>query len=74
MRSRKLVLRKETLTELATPELAAVAGGSHHCVTFTVVPSGCNCSGAYPSLNMDCPAGALTDAIAGTFELSRCIC
>jgi len=51
-----------------------VAGGSHHCVTFTVVPTGCNCSGGYPSLNIDCPAGALTDAIAGTFELSRCVC
>ena len=74
MRTRTLSLRKETLTELATSELESVAGGSHHCVTFTVVPTGCNCSGGYPSLNIDCPAGALTDAIAGTFELSRCVC
>lgn len=66
MRSRNLVLRKETLSELATEELAGVVGGSHQCVTFTIIPTGCNCSGAYPSLNIDCPVTRVTDAIAAT--------
>lgn len=68
MRSRSLVLRKETLTELATEELAGVAGGSHDCVTFSVVLTGCMCTGPYPSLNLDCPAGQITDAIAVTIR------
>jgi hypothetical protein len=63
MRSRKLVLRKDTLTELGSDELSGVAGGSHTCVTYTVVPSGCNCTGMYPSLNIDCNTTAITDAI-----------
>ena len=73
MRSRKLVLRKETLSELATDELESVAGGTYSdtCVTYTIVPTGCMCTGAYPSLNMNCN---LTPAIADTFGLSRCIC
>jgi hypothetical protein len=66
MRSRKLVLRKETLTELASEELAGVAGGSHQCVTYTVVPTGCNCTGIWPSLNVDCDTTVVTGAIAGT--------
>jgi hypothetical protein len=66
MRSRKLVLRKETLTQLDTGELAGVVGGSAQCVTYTVVPTGCMCTGAYPSLNIDCSATRLTEAIAGT--------
>jgi hypothetical protein len=60
---RTLALRKETLTALDTDELAAVAGGSRTCVTFTVVPTGCNCTGAYPTLNIDCPATRLTDEL-----------
>lgn len=56
MRPRPLVLRKETLTPLDTDELSAVAGGSHQCVTYTVVPTGCGCSGIWPSLNVDCPS------------------
>jgi hypothetical protein len=52
--SRKLVLRKDTLTALDTEELAAVAGGSRTCVTYTLVPTGCHCTGMYPSLNIDC--------------------
>ena len=63
MRNRKLVLRKDTLTELATDELSEVVGGSDACVTFTVVITGCMCTGMYPSINVDCPATRLTDAI-----------
>ena len=55
MRSRKLVLRKETLTALDTDELSAVVGASHQCVTYTVIVTGCVCTGMYPSLNIDCP-------------------
>ena len=66
MRNRKLALRKESLTELATDELSEVAGGSDACVTYTYVVTGCMCTGMYPSLNVDCPATKLTDAIAGT--------
>jgi hypothetical protein len=51
---RKLVLRKDTLTELGTDELAEVAGGSRTCVTYTLVVTGCQCTGMYPSLNIDC--------------------
>ncbi|HVF20888.1 MAG TPA: class I lanthipeptide [Mycobacteriales bacterium] len=55
MRSRKLVLRKETLSELDTDELGRVVGASDACVTFTIVLTGCQCSGIYPSLNVNCP-------------------
>lgn len=56
MRNRTLVLHKETLTELGTEELAGVAGGtSDACVTYTVLVTGCWCSGMYPSLNVNCP-------------------
>jgi hypothetical protein len=72
--SRTLVLRKESLTELATDELAAVAGASHHCVTYSVVPTGCICTGPYPSLNIDCKTVSITDAIVGTVEVSYCVC
>ena len=59
MRSGKLVLRKENLTALDTDELAAVVGGSHQCVTYSKVVTGCVCSGIWPSLNVDCPVGTL---------------
>lgn len=58
MKNRKLVLRKETLTELDTSDLASVAGGtSATCITYSVLVTGCWCSGMYPSLNIDCPTG-----------------
>jgi hypothetical protein len=66
MTSRRLVLRKETLTALDTDDLRSVAGGSHQCIGYTVVPTGCMCTGPYPSLNLDCTATRLTEAIAGT--------
>lgn len=53
---KKLGLRKETLTELTQGELTGVVGGtSDACVTFTKIPTGCTCTGMYPSLNIDCP-------------------
>jgi hypothetical protein len=52
--TRRLRLRKETLTELNADALSWVAGGSQGCVTYTIVVTGCWCSGAYPSLNVDC--------------------
>ncbi len=56
MKRRSLALRKETLAELTTGELGSVVGGSAGggCVTYSKVPSGCNCSGLYPSLNVPC--------------------
>lgn len=52
---RGLRLRKETLSELAPSELAEVAGGtSAACVTYSLLLTGCMCSGMYPSLNIDC--------------------
>ena len=59
MTSRKLVLRREALTELSSNDLgavaaAAVAAGSGSCFTYTVIPTGCNCTGMYPSLNDPC--------------------
>lgn len=54
--ARRLRLRKETLTELDAGTLASVAGGSQACVTYSVVVTGCWCSGMYPSLNVDCPS------------------
>lgn len=54
--NRKLGLRKETLSELTPGELTEVVGGtSGTCVTYTVLPTGCWCTGIYPSLNVDCP-------------------
>lgn len=58
MRNRSLVLRKETLSELTPAEMTAVVGGtSDTCVTFTILITGCMCTGMYPSLNIDCPTG-----------------
>lgn len=55
---RGLALRRETLTELAPAELEGVAGGtSSGCVTFTLLVTGCMCSGMWPSLNVDCATG-----------------
>jgi hypothetical protein len=64
MRKRALVLRKESLTELATDELSEVAGGSHTCVTHSILLTGCMCTGIYPSINVDCPATQLTQMLA----------
>ena len=66
MRNRKLVLRKESLTELASDDLSGVVGASHECVTYTKIPTGCICTGIWPSLNVDCPVTRVTDAIAAT--------
>lgn len=58
---RGLRLRKETLAELAPAELAelgdVVGGTSAGCVTFTLLLTGCMCSGMWPSLNVDCATG-----------------
>lgn len=52
---RGLRLHRETLTELSAGELAEIDGGtSGTCVTYTLVPTGCMCSGIWPSLNVDC--------------------
>ncbi len=65
MRPRTLVLRKETLTELGTDALSAVVGaGSDSCVTYTVAPTGCNCSGIWPSLNVPCTVSLIVDVCA----------
>lgn len=55
MRPRSLVLRKETLAELTSDEMAVVVGASTGCVTYTKLPTGCICTGPYVSLNLDCP-------------------
>ena len=61
--NRKLSLRQEALADLSTDELGSVAGasgtpcqvGTVRCqTTFTVVPTGCMCTGYYPSLNAPC--------------------
>ena len=53
---RTLALRKETLVALDTDELSSVVGGSHQCVTYSVLVTGCFCTGIFPSLNVDCPS------------------
>lgn len=53
--NRRLTLHRETLTELTQGELGEVVGGtSDHCVTYSLLLTGCMCSGMYPSLNIDC--------------------
>lgn len=64
MTVRTLRLRQEHLAELTTDELGAVAGASGapceitaslKCeTTHTLVPTGCMCTGYYPSLNAPC--------------------
>ena len=49
--TRKLSLKRETLTQLTTDQMAAVAGGSHACVT-----EGCTAGVTHgPSFDVDCP-------------------
>ena len=48
--NRKLSLRKETLKELGSRELVEVAGGAIQ----TGIPTRCECTGFYPSLNAPC--------------------
>ena len=48
--NRKLSLRKETLKELGSRELAEVAGGA----VQSTIPTRCTCTGYYPSLNAPC--------------------
>lgn len=48
---RRLTLRKETLSELTTEELAKLAGGQD---TKTLIPTN-RCTGYYPSINAPCP-------------------
>ena len=44
------MLRKETLKELDSRELAEAAGGA----VQTLLPSRCTCTGYYPSWNAPC--------------------
>ena len=59
MAPRRLVLRREALTELDNRDLLAVAGGTTTALTV-VRTSRCPLrnlfSGMYPSINMDCTA------------------
>ena len=65
MPRRTLVLRKETLTELGTEALSAVVGaGSNGCVTYTVAPTGCDCTGIWPSLNVPCNVSVIAKVCA----------
>lgn len=50
---RTLTLRRETLTELGTDDLTRIVGGGS--LTYTILPSGCKCTGWNPSLNAPCP-------------------
>ena len=76
---RKLSLRQESLADLTTDELGSVAGASGlpcnivqsvRCqTTYTIVLTGCQCTGYYPSLNAPCTEPinellALTDVCA----------
>ena len=64
MKRTKLTLRHEALADLGSDELHAVAGASGApcdlgdsltCpTTNTVVPTGCNCTGQWPSLRVPC--------------------
>jgi hypothetical protein len=56
MRSRKLSLRSETLTELTTSELTSVAGGSHLCGPTD------NCT--HVSVDVQCPSNPVTDCVS----------
>lgn len=59
MSPRRLVLRREALTELDSRDLLSVAGGTTGALTV-VRTSRCPLrhlfSGMYPSINMDCTA------------------
>jgi hypothetical protein len=48
MAQRKLSLRKDTLAELTSDDLAQVIGGQQ-----SIIPT-CVCTGYYPSLNAPC--------------------
>ena len=71
---KRLSLRSEALVDLSCDELHSVAGASGapceigntlKCpTTFSVVPTGCMCTGYYPSLNAPCET--LTRPITGT--------
>lgn len=77
MSSRTLRLRKELLAELTSDELGTVAGASGrpcntadtvYCdtmVTYSLVLSGCMCTGYYETLNMPCDSNriCLADSI-----------
>jgi hypothetical protein len=47
---RRLTLRKETLSELSTEQLAAIAAGQD---AKTLLPT-CQCTGYYPTINAPC--------------------
>lgn len=69
MNSRKLTLRYETLADLTTDELGSVAGASGvpcmidvdtrtvYCntvVTYSLLLTGCQCTGMWPTLRFPC--------------------
>ena len=57
MKTRKLTLRRELLSELTTGELASVAGASgvpcHIEIRETLIPT-CGCTGHYPTVLEPC--------------------
>ena len=64
--ARKLSLKRETLTQLTTDEMTAVAGGSHACVTD-------NCTDRVthgPSFDAQCPTLPLNYCI----QISGLLC
>ena len=63
--TRKLSLKREALTQLTTEEMAAVAGGSHACVT-----EGCTAGVTHgPSFDVSCPTLPINDC--NVIDLTR---
>ena len=67
MKSRKLVLKREALTELATSELGSVVGGTHVGCPLTHLSLDVGC----PTLDVACPTNPVMDCI-NTLQL-HCI-
>ena len=61
--SRKLALRQETLADLTSDEMHAVAGGSGQCLETLVLPTRCACTGVYPTLDRPCATIQVTGAV-----------
>ena len=61
---RKLSLKRETLTPLTTDEMAAVAGGSHLCVTEYCTTG----VGHGPSFEYYCPTLPLNECVYITYK------
>jgi hypothetical protein len=60
MRSQKLSLRRETLTQLSADEMTSVAGGSHLC-GITDFCADTLTHG--PSIDATCPSAPVTDCL-----------